>query len=415
MTKSCINKRINLGYLEEAHESLQETAIGIPRVLNTIEENEGIKDEKRYNLVYLLSSRGSIPFVKGLTHLHRSEERRRINTAFEEDQLSDKKRNHNKRENSFRMVPHIFSIENLLEIISNNDQLRYICYKDIVDYLYEDIADTFNKKIYAALSHDKKNLITDWDEIITGRNISERIKIYNRLKLGTIPFYITSFLSEKKKRLEKESVYYFKRHFRKSPENFSTINVLLENPVSWSDNEQLYGDMGIRYPMIAVPPINKIRNMIKAKGLPEFYLSFFSNYSMLFSKDRTKNMMYRLVIDDPVFTYDEKETLQNSFEAYIRTIKTLNPDAFKENKTPEYRYSIEYDAGKVLRHSPSSITPVLELRNERSGNCYSNPFLLYTREKNQDSEELSRLINEFIKRVEEQKTDKELIKHNKVF
>lgn len=375
----CDHKSLDLGYLQGSRESLIETAYGINNIIGRIEDLEGVEGDA-YEMVYLWGSRGSLPFVAGLNYIH------------------TKKIRENMR---LRVIPHVHSIENLLEIVSDYDKVQdYNSYKPVMDAIYEDIADSLSRKIADVLDPEKRSLLTDWDEVNTGRNFVERFKIYNSLEFPEdVSFYIVSFMGERRKRLEHNRVKTFHRLFEKSPPNYMTVNALLENPLTWSDNEPLYSTLGLEYPGIAVPPYSYITNLLRMNALPEFYMNFFKNFSTIFSESNT-DLSYCLVLDDNLFHCNEERLLECSFDAYKMAINQLDESAFKRREKGAMGYRFDNDAGQVhILRKNGEEKVMLERKHPTAQECYRHPFILVSQIPRELPPELDQIIADFMKGI----------------
>lgn len=319
-----------LGISQKNLESITETAEYLDSILNHIENNSGITNGDEYTLGFLFSSRGSFPFLEAMDFVSR-----------------------NLRSNlTLRAIPHIFSLENLVEIISNYDTVKYSLYQPIISNIYDNIATEMTRKVKKNAKNTSNFVLSDWDEVCTGSNISERIKIYNRMKIPKkIPFNIISFISEGRRRLDSTNVKSFKRNFKKSPTNYSTYDILMKNPIEWSDDEVFYSKLGLEYPGIAVPDFKYLGHFIRKEALPIFYSSFLLQYGKELSKGAS--VLYELfrpfVESDSDHLFDEENILISSYMAFENALSVVDRHkGIKDRKLLKAEFEFDYDGGMLL-------------------------------------------------------------------
>lgn len=372
-----------LGIIDKNIESLSETAYFLNGILNNIQKKHNYNF---YDLGLLFSSRGSFPFLKALDYI--SED---LNKNFK-----------------LKLIPHIFSLENLLEIVSDYDEYQYPVYQPVISTIYNDIAEKMSDRITTVANMgSEKFFLSDWDEVCSGNNITERIKIYNRLKIGEIPFDIISFISNDGKDLRSANIKSFKRNFKKSPENYSTFDVLMKNKITWSDDEDFYDELGLKYPGIAAPSFSYLSNFIPKKNMGEFYKSFFSNYSKNISgngKSLEYELYTSLINSDINQLISEENVMKSSYEAFIKSLKSLDEvGGLMNSQLLKYKYDIDIDKGNVYcrdnnrviltRHIPEKRGKIAKIKT------YRTPFTLVYDCNNSDSNFIMKLMMMYSRQI----------------
>lgn len=376
------HSNIKHGYLRGGLDSLIESAVSFKGVLDEIRTDVG-KDH--LDLVGLFSSRGSFPFLEALNYLEKNGE----------DNLR------------FRIIPHIFSIENLAEIITNYQKYSREHHTLTLYGYYNEIAKHMSKKIKNFCTPDSETILTDWDEICTGRNIVQRSKIYSQLKFSPkVPFYLISFINKPK--LESPNVNRFKKNFRTSPKNFKTLDVLLDSDISWSDNEDFFSEIGLEYPNIAVPNSQYLYSLVKKEAILPFYTNFFHKFSEELAKEigsDSTNLNYKLVqtlIGSNVANHSDIEvTLKCSHNAFMGTMNVLSKkNMLKDKRVLDARYEFDIDKAQVIRHGAKK--QVLLHRNmtdhyeHAEYPFYRSPFTLFYDPRDEDLCIFDNLLNEFL-------------------
>lgn len=386
-----------VGRFDGIEKSLVETSKNVLNVLTEIEKVSHLRENTRsvldYHSVFLFSSRGSIPFLRALEYIDR---------------------NFLKNEMTFTSVPHIFSLESLLSIVSNEDNLSYNVYKPTFDRFYQDISDKLKRKILRFHRiGDKRLVVSDWDEVITGRNLSERIKVYRKMNLNeNIPFNIVSFISNGKRNLDRKSVFQFKREFKKCPENYKTLDIILNSPISWSDNDEFYNALGLEYPPIMAPDTDFIYNTIKQRAHPEFYFTYFNNFNRLMASKcgfNGKNMTYRLIgMGSQYFPlFDNKEILDCSLEAFNIALRQVNNfDGIKDRSILNKEYIVKDGnvfflgyRGKSRELSGKKAPVVLRGLNPHTLEYYKNPFVLVYNPASSESKIINHCMDKYFSSI----------------
>jgi len=347
------------GRIKSALRSLDELAVHIHDSIQVMGSESSTSD---LSVDMLFGSRGSFPFVRALSLLAKEGMIRKVNA-----------------------IPHIFSFENLTEIVSGYDRLRYETYVSVFGRFFDDISFDLNKKLRL---HSEGSVLTDWDEVNTGRNLSERIKLYNRLDVQT-PFVVTSFIGSGAKRLDQEAIRSIKRSMRKSPDSMRFFDFIAEEAISWSDDEGFFADIGLTYPCIAAPEIHPLRLAVTPKLLPEFYAQFFRNHSeAVASQFNVSDPFYNELVVLPKHCESSQLrnpelTLQLSLIAFIdglKKIDELNGFTGRLNLL-DSRYEIDVAQGSILMIRPNGKqTSLLRLRHPKAAPYhpnYRNPFTLF--------------------------------------
>lgn len=368
---------IQLGRLDsQINSSLGESIGRINPILSAIAQTSKIDVDKDFMMMYLFSSRGSFPFLRSLFQI-------------------------DKDVPEFKFLPlfHIFTIMNLHEIVNDSAAL---------DRIYLDIASSMSSKIKEIVPKGLETLVTDWDEVITGSNISDRIKVYNKLDITDCikTFSIVSFISNMGLDLDKSYVRSFQKHFKKSPKNYFTVDLKMGREIAWSDNEEFYYDMDLRYPGIAAPVSNVVNGIIDKNAIPEFYSEYFKRFHECIGKEiGITNPMYKLLRlnRDVDVLYDERVILESSYKAFSSILEEFEErDLMKEKWSLRSRFSIDAQNGHVVR-SIGKRDHIIMTRNKSYKSAFRDPFVMTYNPKNENLRVLDEALKNYLDNVDDGK------------
>jgi hypothetical protein len=376
-----------LGYHSGSLSSMEELAEPILTILRSIETKSDVIG-KEYLLGFLFSSRGSFPFLKAIDYLHSS-------GAFQPPI-------------TFEIIPHIFSLENLFEIVSDFDSFKYSAYSHILTPIYQEISDKITEKVNVVCCQNGKAIFTDWDEVNTGSNLVERMKIYNNLKIPEkISFHLASFIGASGDNLRTQHIRAFERRRKQSPSNYFFHDIKAKKLISWSDNESFFFDAGLEYPGIAVPPQETIRNILTRRGLTMFYHEFFRNHANQIATaiGNMSDIRYKLLPWPSQGVYsmlsEEEDILQRSYTAFILTMNKMDSEGvIRKGYDPLGRYEIDPDRGQVLRikSRKKEYQVLLERKHPKTQPDwmpYRQPFVLFYDQEREDSKIINLMMSKY--------------------
>jgi hypothetical protein len=389
-----------LGSFSSSLSSLDELASPILKVMDQIEEDQQLTGEK-FSLAAMFSSRGSLPFLHALKFL------------TEEGEV--------KSDIDLRIIPHVFSLENLLEIVSDFDKLiDYNMYKPILDLFYDDIAQRLSGKTTKVCS-DTNAVISDWDEVNTGRNLMERIKIYNQMDLSLLPFYVISFIGNNARNIDSNKGKVFRKFMKRSPESYHYVDVKASNAISWSDDEEFFRRASVIYPGIAAPDARFVKDLVPRKLLPKFYELFFKNHCDFLADEigeeqtgeDSKGIMYKILNPrkKTITQVSEASSIMLcSYNAYIKTLGDIgNLNGLKGSIDP-FSGSLAVDAknGIIYWQKKNGIdVPILRRRHPSIPDHfepYRNPFVLLYDQNSAQYDLLKTMMSGYFKHVRSDQT-----------
>jgi hypothetical protein len=391
-----------LGSFSSSLSSLDELASPMLKVMDQIEEDQQLTG-KKFSLAAMFSSRGSLPFLHALKYL-----------TGEGGIKSDI---------DLRIVPHVFSLENLLEIVSDFDKLTdYNSYKPILDVFYGDIAEGLGKKVDRVCAGTNA-VVSDWDEVNTGRNLLERIKINNQMGLDPLTaFYIISFIGSNAKNIDSNKSKLFRKFMKASPETYRYLDVKATDPISWSDDEEFFRRASLVYPGIAAPDAKFVRNIIPKQLLPLFYNRFFRNHCDFLANEigeetssvGSDGIMYKIFNPrkKTITQVSEPSSIMLcSYNAYVKTLGefgNLN-DGFKSHMDPfSGTLGVDTKNGIIYWQKTNGIdVPVLRRRHPSIPDHfepYRNPFVLLYDQNSAQYELLKTMMSGYFKHVRSDQT-----------
>lgn len=343
--------------------SLEELADPIVEVFRRIEDGAP-EIPKEHTLAMIMGSRGTYPFFLAASHIS-------------ENNILPSPKN-------IKIIPHIFSVENLIEILSN-DNLQYNAYADILDTLYTQIAEKLSRKINMITSQNGPTIIADWDEVNSGNNLVERLRIYNKMTTGKAPFFITSFVGNQGRNLKKENIEAVRSLQQKSPDTHHHITVRADEDISWSDNEGFFEMTKILYPGIAAPSTVHVRNLIPKRHLSKFYTTFFRSHGESIGRivGGHTHAQYKLIpVNESTLAtlQNEHSILERSLDAYLRAVESTAEG--KHNPADHLRgeFALDEESGTVIRIKPNGKTQILLARKDTTTPAhfpkYRDPFTL---------------------------------------
>jgi len=384
---------IKLRKIGSSLKSLEELAEQLVETMSYIEEKELLNDSP-YFLLALFSSRGSYPFMAALEHIASQAEI--------------------KPHTDFVLLPHIFSLENLFEVVSDFDRLSYDSYSHVVDLMYGDIAKQISERIIDLndAAGGVPLVVSDWDEVNTGNNRVERMKVYHKFKLPPeVPVYVLSFIGSGGRNLTGRNIKAFGRLTKKKPDNFTYMDFEASSPISWSDDEKFFGDVGFVYPGIAAPSVELVRNIIRKEALPEFYSLFFRNHCKHLAEflGVHEDIFYKLlpVENDSTLPQinSEEVILSLSYLAYRESIETVaQGNGIKMNSRPlDGRFEVDSDAGAVYKIKRSGFTQKILQRRvggiPEDFESYRSPFVMFYDLNSRAAPLINSLIERYFRQI----------------
>ncbi|MCF7865986.1 hypothetical protein K9L67_05435 [Candidatus Woesearchaeota archaeon] len=382
---------------ESQIENFIETANSYVDDISEVKSEDFIIHTKKQDLIYVFSSRGSLPFNKG------------IHSAIT---------NHFDSNLTYKFIPHIFSTENLLDILDAGGKLnRKSLGENIFEIFYEDIAKKLSDKLTHFIPKSGRARITDWDEVITGNNLSHRIKIYNKLNFDeNVPFHIISVLNKSGKTLLQRKKKEIGRNLKESKNNLFHRYVNFDGEISWSDNDVFFDAVGMEYPGAMAPDSNFVQSSIKKELRPDFYFNYLNTYNRIISGMigfEGKSLKYKLLRKSK---YDLKA---DEVMVYTASLHALNLTVNKFNISDNLNIDtmkIDYETEKIFWNKGKKTVPVLN-RFYYDGNKkveFLNPFVLIYDNKKKESSELNQIFEEYLSNIKE-KYDEFLISTNTVY
>ncbi len=313
---------------------MDETFKKLEEIISTINRSDSF---------LIFSSRGSYPFMRYLSQKHQQGEYKH-----------------------FRTLKHIYSIKELTHLIME--------FPGVKREIYELIAKSLDEKLKEKNLNSKT--LVDIDEVITGANLVERIKIYSSLKQPKM-IELYSFVSGNGRNLKKDYINKVEKLIRKN--DIKNEFIFIESDIEWSDNEEYYDLVNLHYPLIMKPSSTQVLNNIKKGDIPKFIIEYITQFCCEMSQyvENEKNIMFNIVRDtEDALKLNDKEKIRNAavkayFEA-LRKVK-LKQQVWHLN---EDKIRISED-GNILTKKGK---PILEFADSYS-NPYRNPFvLIYTPE-----------------------------------
>jgi hypothetical protein len=389
---------MNLGKQSSGNQTLE-------LIVNAIKSHENKKNQTNQSInheIYdkmemglFFSSRGSYPLINALYSL-----------------------NDNINFGNISIIPCIYSIENLLEIISDFGRLsNYDSYLESIKLIYNNISRIEQNRLNYLIKKTDDIFFADLDEVCSGANISERIKIKNQLNYKNHNLYLISFISNQKKQLNKAHVRSFRNSYKKSPDEIIATNIILEDKISWSDDENYYKDINLIYPKICSPNTQYIRNNVFKKfGYPTFYYSFFENFGDLLSSylGKQRNSMYKLIgtSKQNLDNLTDEKILELSLHAYTTIFDDIDTKYLRQKFIEPSSFEIDYDSKKIIGIVNGKDKVIMDLKIKDSSyhnesnkqkksyfSSYRYPFcLLYNNEYAQ--EPVDRYKNHHLKEIE---------------
>jgi len=370
--------------------SLENMVDDILVVMDTIEQND-TTGKDTIPLYFMFSSRGSFPILQAIDHATQIKKNNRID---------------------LRVIPHIYSIENMTQILSNYEAIFYDQYMGVVEYLSDNIASVASTKIETCC-RESNAVLSDWDEVITGNNLLERVKIYNKYNIGSsINHHIISFLADQSKNVHKFNKPKLRRHKKKSPGNYNYIDVSMKEMISWSDDENFFNNLALTYPQIAVPKAEEIRNHVKKQFVPYFYGQFFSQHCTRVANQAgyDGNMRYKLKIIQDSGVLDTinspKYVLDLSLSSFLAAIDATEKKGglMEDSSLAESRYIPDFESGIILQKKRNGQEVPLLYRNSRPDRVpkeftHRNPFILFYQANTPSGMTMGKLMKQYFKNV----------------
>tara|TARA_Y100000310_G_C20663301_1_gene806014 strand:- start:751 stop:1914 length:1164 start_codon:yes stop_codon:yes gene_type:complete len=384
------NHRAELLGVVRSLSSLEELGTPILRVLDKV---YGSRSETPQKLFVPFGSRGTFPIVKALEYVTSE--------------------NGPRPDLQLRMIPHIFSLENLMEVVRDYD-LHPHQIKEETERIYEDIALEMRRKI--AGSCESGSIVTDWDEVNSATNLVERVRLYNLMAFSDlVDFAVVSFIGDAGRNIGRSRKKQFVDLRDRGPQDYKYMNVMAVDPISWLDDEEFYARIGMGYPRIAAPTTNLVRMLFKGRDLGDFYLNFLRNYSR--RVDRAlggdgDNLMYKVVKKgDATVDLDNPEFVLNaSLDAYIETIQLMALTGRVKSvdyKPLDGRFKIDVEEGCVRKVGKRNDPIVLSMNGLQPDyplgfQGYRHPFVLICDPKNESLRLIDNLMKTYFREFSEE-------------
>ncbi len=358
------------------------------------------KEENKSKVLYLLSSRGSFPLLYSISDM---DNQKKVDIK------------------GFEILSTIYSVKNLYVVTGVGQSLKTRFEKEFLDLSYNRIIKNTNDKL--SKYNLDEYLLSDWDEVITGTNLNERIKVYSKLNLKGNPLEIYSFIGNNGNSLNKRINQKIRSSIKKSQNKLLETRIIL-NELPWSDDEDLYKQIGLEYSPIGLLDISALNYFLRPKAIPKFLDAYIAKFNeelssnigiksslmnklvlgdwsaSLFNKKSAEekndklfgNGVYRtnkngsiIILDDIKVSYlfNHKKILRTSFKAFRKTLLEFEKENIKYFKFKNFLYSNKYyfKSGNCYfydkkRNDKKYSKTLIRIINDNSGEEYKNPYLL---------------------------------------